>query len=192
MGLRLRFLANRHTIYFMQRGKTPFYSLGQRLSEIRKSLQETVGEVSGAIELDTEVVVRFEKGEERPSEDMLMLLISHFDIKDEEADELWELAGYTQPSQTADAAQIPTLVVVPTDNRIIYTDTANITINNFGVVLNFMQNSTANQSISVARVGMSLQHARSVLEVLAKTIAQAETSIKPKQLPQPKNKYKDQ
>lgn len=176
----------------MQRGKTPFYSLGQRLSEIRKSLQETVGEVSGAIELDTEVVVRFEKGEERPSEDMLMLLISHFDIKDEEADELWELAGYTQPSQTADAAQIPTLVVVPTDNRIIYTDTANITINNFGVVLNFMQNSTANQSISVARVGMSLQHARSVLEVLAKTIAQAETSIKPKQLPQPKNKYKDQ
>lgn len=168
----------------MQRGKFPYRSLGVRLSEIRKQSLETIHEVSGAVELESEAIARFEKGEERPSEDVLMLLISHFDIQDDEADELWELAGYNpQQSTPADQANIPTLVVVPHDSRIIYTDTANVSINNFGVVMNFMQNGLSGQQLSVARVGMSLEHARSVLEVLGKTIAQAEAAQVPKQLP---------
>lgn len=168
----------------MQRGKTPYHSLGRRLFEIRKSLQETVPEVSGAVELDTEVIVRFEKGEERPSEDVLDLLISHFDIKDEEAEELWELAGYgTLGSPQFDQMPISTLVVVPADSRVIYTDMANVAVNNHGVVINFMQNGVNNQPVPVSRVGMSLEHARNVLEVLDKTIKQAEAAKTPKHLP---------
>jgi len=168
----------------MQRGKNPFQSLGRRLTEIRKQSLETIPEVSGAVELENDTIVSFEKGEERPSEDVLMLLISHFDIKEEEADELWDLAGYnSQSTNQFDHAPMPTLVVVPTDNRVIYTDTANVSINNYGVVLNFMQNGINNQPISVSRIGMSMEHAKSVLEVLARTIAQAEASKTPKQLP---------
>lgn len=167
----------------MQRGRVPFRVLGQRLSDIRKSLQETVTEVSGAIELENEELLRFERGEARPSEDILALLINHFDIADDEADELWDLAGYNSKE---DMHQIPSLMVVPVDNRIIYTDTANISINNFGVVMNFMQNGPGNQPNSVARVGMSLEHAKSILEVLTKTIKQAESAKIPKSLPAPK------
>ncbi len=168
----------------MQRGKTPFQSLGRRLTEIRKQSLETVPEVSGAVELENDAIIRFESGEERPSEDVLMLLISHFDIKDDEADELFELAGYSASgSAQYENNPIPTLVVVPNDNRIIYTDTANVSVNNYGVVLNFMQTGINNQQLSISRIGMSLDHAKSVLEVLTRTIAQAEASKVPKQLP---------
>lgn len=169
----------------MQRGKFPYQSLGSRLTEIRKQSLETIHEVAGSVELDSEVISRYEKGEERPSEDVLLLLISHFDIKDDEADELWELAGYTAAPQSpsAELPNLPTLVVVPNDTRIIYTDTANISVNNFGVVMSFMQNGANNQPMSLGRYGMSMEHAKSMLEVLTRTIAQAESAKHPKQLP---------
>ena len=169
----------------MHRGSVPFARLGQRLSQIRKSLQETVTEVSGAVELDNEELLRFERGETRPSEDVLALLINHFDIRDDEADELWDLAGYNAKE---DSAQIPSLVVVPVDNRIIYTDTAHVSINNFGVVMNFMQNNPNNQPVSVSRIGMSMEHAKSILKVLNETIRQAEAAKTPKSLPNPRQR----
>lgn len=175
----------------MQRG-TPYRRLGQRLRSIRQSLQETLPEVSGAVELDSDVLASYERGEARPSEDVLDLLISYFDIKDNEADELWELAGYSRGTSVDDMLQLPTLVMVPMDNRVVYTDTANIAINNFGVVMNFMQSGPNNQPVNVARVGMSLEHAKSVLEVLQKTIAQAEATRQPKLLPRADKKAKEQ
>ncbi len=174
----------------MRRGKTPYQQFGQRLQEIRSRLRETIPEVSGAVELDSEVLLRIERGEERPTEDVLQLLISHFDIREEEADELWELAGYTNGAAASgpDIQALPGLMVVPMDNRIVYTDTAHVIINNYGVVMNFMQNSGNAQPLAVAKVGMSLEHAKSVLEVLATTIAQAEALKAPKSLPAPKSK----
>jgi transcriptional regulator with XRE-family HTH domain len=172
----------------MRRG-TPYQQLGRKLHEIRRRLQETLPEASGAVELEAEQLSRFEKGEDRPSEDVLMLLISHFDIPEAEADELWDLAGYDPISSNADAAQgTPTFVMLPMDNRIVYTDSAQVTINNYGVVMNFMQNGFNNQPMAIARIGMSLDHAKSVLEVLKATIAQAESAQTPKILPAPRLK----
>lgn len=168
----------------MQRGNgTPYQQLGMRLSAIRHKYQETIHEVSGAVELESDILACFERGEDRPSEDVLDMLISHFNIKDDEADELWDLAGYNSKQTYEEPPMIPNLMVVPTDNRVIYSDTANITINNFGVVMNFMQNGLQNQPVAIARVGMSLEHAKSVLEVLSSTIAKAEEAKTPKQLP---------
>lgn len=168
----------------MQRGKIPYRQFGQRLSEIRKALQESVSEVSGAVEIETETFKRYERGEERPSEDILSLLIDHFAIKEDEADELWELAGYSQDQpKSDDLPNVTAFMVLPVDSRIVYTDTAHVSINNFGVVMNFMQNGPQNQPMAVARVGMSLDHAKSVLDVLAKTISQAEAANRPKLLP---------
>ncbi|MDQ3064687.1 MAG: helix-turn-helix domain-containing protein [bacterium] len=169
----------------MHKGRKPFSQFGNRLQELRRDNQESVFEVAAAVEIDTDTYTRMEQGLDRPSEDILLLLINHFDIKDDEADELWDAAGYNQsvPQSTLpDMTQIPTMVVIPSDNRIIYTDTANVSINNFGVVMNFMQTGAQNHQVSVSRVGMSLEHAKSILEVLSKTISQAESAKKPKQL----------
>lgn len=51
-------------------------------------------EVSGAVEIDEKRLKRIEAGIERPAEDILLLLISHFGVADREAVQLWELADY--------------------------------------------------------------------------------------------------
>lgn len=167
----------------MQKRQFPYRRLGERLHSLRKESQETLPEVSGAVELETDIIASYERGETRPSEDVLDLLIRHFDINDDEADELWDLAGYGETSSSDDNALTPNVMIIPVDNRVIYTDTANITVNNYGVVMNFMQNGNAGRPLAVARVGMSLEHAKSVLEVLNNTIKQAESAKNSKRLP---------
>jgi transcriptional regulator with XRE-family HTH domain len=174
----------------------PYLSLGRLLKRLRERRLESLAEVSGAVEIDTMQLEAIEKGKRLPSEDILLLLINHFAIKDAEASKLWELAGYDQPGAepvtlpTADDPQMmkQALIVMPMDTRIVYTDTVHVMVNNYGVVMNFMQGGGSNsQPLSIARIGMSKEHAKSVLELLQRTLAQSE----PKSLParsQHKNK----
>lgn len=166
----------------------PYRSLGLRLRRVREQLQESLAEVSGAVEIELDVLTDIEQGKARPSEDILMLLISHFSLKEEEAERMWELAGYdanadgSRQDQPDTPNQTPqqTIMVMPGDVRIVYTDMLHVAVNDYGVVMNFLQGSgPKNPPLAIARVGMSREHALSVLEVLQKTLTQAT----PKQLP---------
>ena len=57
-----------------------------------------MAEVSGAVEIDEQSLQRIEQGKERPTEDILMLLINHFGMQDDDAANLWQLAGYDDPN----------------------------------------------------------------------------------------------
>jgi hypothetical protein len=58
-----------------------------------------------------------------------------------------------------------------------------VMVNNYGVIINFMQGAgPGSQPMAVSRVGMSKEHARSVLEVLQKTLEQADNPPTPKRL----------
>lgn len=166
----------------------PYRSLGAKLKKLREKLQETVTDVSGAVEIDAQDLARFELGKERPSEDILALLISHFAIKEDEAVSLWNLAGYERKATNdepradfvADDDRAPAMVTAG-DVRIVYTDIVHVVANNYGVVLNFMQGGGPNnQPLIISRVGMSREHAASVLELLQRTLSQSEQ----KQLPE--------
>lgn len=163
----------------------PYKSLGLRLKRMREKLQETIAEVSGAVEIDVQALSAIERGSVRPGEDILLLLISHFGVKEDEAVQLWNMAGYDQHTLRGDAiegdeAAKPSVIVMPSDARISYTDMVHVTINNYGVVLNFMQGSGLNnQPMVVSRVGMSREHAKSVLELLQRTLAQSEQKSLP-------------
>src|SRR6476620_9549288 len=74
--------------------KTPFVTLGKHLKYGREQSKQSLAEVSGAVEIDADALERIEAGTERPHEDILLLLISYFNIQDQEAVQLWELAGY--------------------------------------------------------------------------------------------------
>ncbi len=174
----------------------PYLQLGRRLKRLRERRLESVAEVSGAVEIDTLQLEAIETGKRLPSEDILLLLINHFSIKDIEAAKLWELAGYDQPD--AETVALPVtdepqmmkqaLIVMPMDTRIVYTDTVHVMVNNYGVVMNFMQGGGANsQPLSIARIGMSKEHAKSVLELLQRTLAQSEPKVLPAKTQQ-KNK----
>lgn len=166
----------------------PYKSLGTTLKRVREKLQETLAEVSGAVEIDIEELTAMEAGKRRPSEDILLLLISHFGMREDEATKLWEIAGYDQlalpfsnmTNDDADGDTRPSVVVMPTDARINYTDMVHVMVNNYGVVMNFMQGAGPNnQPMIVGRLGMSREHAKSVLDVLQRTLAQSEQKALP-------------
>jgi transcriptional regulator with XRE-family HTH domain len=78
----------------MSESKTPYKSLGSHLKYVREQSRQSLMEVSGAVEIDQRSLERIEAGIERPAEDILLLLISHFGVADREAVQLWELANY--------------------------------------------------------------------------------------------------
>jgi transcriptional regulator with XRE-family HTH domain len=179
-----------------KRPEQPFKSLGERLRTIRKKLQETAADVSGAVEIDEVQLERIEKGSERPSEDILLLLISHFGIGDDEAAGLWQLAGYEPPrlhdhahnhDMADDLKNDRNLVLVmAVDPRVIYSDGVQVHATNSGVVLNFSQGTGASKPMTTARIGMSREQAYNVLKALQETLQGSE----PRQLP-PGSKTKD-
>jgi transcriptional regulator with XRE-family HTH domain len=177
-------------------GHKPFENLGNELKHIRQAAQESLAEASGAVEIELDTLAGFERGEARPSEDILMLLITHFNIEDDAASYLWKLAGYdpnrlfnTSAATTDEPnfAQQPAIMLLPLDARVVYTDMAHVVVNNYGVVMNFLQSAANNaQPLAVARVGMSLDHAKSVVDLLQQAIEQASRPAQKRALPAPK------
>ncbi len=167
--------------------KQTFKLLGASLRHYREAFHESLAEVSGALEIDVDILSNIEKGAQRPNEDTLALLINHFKVKENEAEKLWELAGYDQPTE-ANRSEVHNTMpafgyMMPIDQRIVYTDMVHVMVNNYGVIMNFMQGGgNSRQPLAVARVGMSREHALSVLEVLKKTL-EKEVRL----LPAPKN-----
>lgn len=177
----------------------PYQPFGNELKKLRAKASKSSAEVSSAVEIEETKLQKYENGELRPSEDILLLLIQHFDLKDDQANKLWKLAGYTGDvddeqyyiNDENGGAQQVTVGVTPHDARIVYTDMIQVMVNNYGVIINFMQGAgPANQPLAVSRVGMSKEHAKSVLEVLQKTLEQAENPNQPKQLTEPNSENK--
>lgn len=163
------------------KSETPYKPLGKKLKGLRILANESLGEASGAVEIDVRQLASFELGQARPTEDVLLLLLSHFGVKDDEALTLWEIAGYSM-------AKIPAVHMMSdpvdshsasTDSHVLFTDIVDVIVNNYGVVMNFMQNAgPASQPSTVAKVGMSREHAKSVLQILQTTLAQTERNPK--------------
>lgn len=173
----------------------PFKTLGNHLKYLREKCAETLAEVSGAVEINEDKLERIEQGVERPSEEILMLLISHFNMLDNEAVQIWELAGYdrrTHPDMLG--VEIPEdihaaksmVVLLAVDVRTQYTDGVEVSLNNAGVVMTFTQAGTGNQPQPVSRVGMSLQQAQAVSGALEQALLRARYKG-PKGLPEPRS-----
>ena len=163
--------------------------LGRKLKELRSRSNESLAEASGAVEIDVRELAAIELGQNRPSEEVLLLLISHFGAKDEEAVKLWEMAGYGMekiPAAHLSSVELQQLEpAAKAEQQILFTDVVDVMVNNYGVVMNFMQGGAPNSSpASIARVGMSREHAKSVLQILQATLSQTEHKVaKPDEQP---------
>jgi transcriptional regulator with XRE-family HTH domain len=161
----------------------PYQRLGVRLRTLRQSQKRSLLEVSGAIEVDVDVLKKFESGEKRPSEELLILFINYFSINEDEAAKLWELANYEEFTDGLTGAAFEpgkqVALVMPMDVRIVYTDLVHVMANDYGIVMNFMQTAgPASQALAVARVGMSHEHAKSIVELLNKTLESSTKNAK--------------
>lgn len=172
---------------------------------MRQRFQESLGETSGAVEIAVEQLDRYERGTELPSEDILLLLINHFNLPDDEALKLWELAGYDRNSvpfsengsddernegsgrllgNELHGKQAIPVMLLALDNRILYTNGAEIITDDSGVVINFTQNDNNNQaSYAISRVGMSYVQAEQLLQTLQRALLHKKYLSGPKQLP---------
>jgi transcriptional regulator with XRE-family HTH domain len=161
-----------------QSKNNPYYLLGDRLRDIREENKQTIDQVSGSVEVDSEQLVKFETGQELPDEDILHLLISHFNLKNDQAKKVWQLAGYDNfidnlyHETPENSIQVPTIVIIPFENKIIYSDLVQMTANNHGLILNFMQSSTHknNQPQLVSRIGISKEHAVDIIKMLSEAL----------------------
>lgn len=169
---------------------SPYIIFGKKLRSLRERAKETLMEVSGAVEIDETTLVNIESGNQLPEEDILALLVSHFDVSEREALHLWDLAGYSKESTKAaplldDLKQI--MMVIPFDNRVIYSDTAHIAVNENGVVIDFgLVGDDGVQPQTVSRVGMSTQQAEKLVKQLAHSIYMSRQQKTAKALPAPK------
>ena len=163
--------------------ESPFRTLGRQLKALRNRANESIAEASGAVEIEVEALASFELGQARPTEDVLLLLISHFGAKDDEAVRLWEMAGYGMDKIPVSHNANEELQLIPasvqmSEPRILFTDIVDVTVNNYGVVMNFMQGaSPSSKPTTVSRVGMSREHAKSVLDILRLTLEQTDQNI---------------
>jgi len=176
----------------MNEQHAPYTSLGNHLKYVREQAKQSLEEVSGAVEIDQEKLVRIEAGLERPDEEVLMLLISHFKVQDREAVQLWELADYDSempeeirfsPDQSQGGKQ--TIMLLALDMRTMYSDGLDIMANPAGLTLNFTQAVGPKQTAPVARVGMSLGQAEQVLKALEQALIKSKYAGQPRLLPPP-------
>lgn len=157
----------------------PYAALGARLRFLREQWQQSVAEVSGTLEIEENILSSIEAGKTLPSIEMLDMLISHFLLTDDQAQDLRDLAddqqdgaGDALASGIDDMLMKQVVMYLPLDNKIVYTDSMHATVNDNGVVLQFMQAMPNGQQAPIARVGMSQEHAQKVIDVLQNTLRQ--------------------
>lgn len=189
----------------MSKSERPFANLGEHLRTVRQQLKRSLAEVSGAVEIDQQQLEQIEAGKQRPDEDVMLLLISYFNVQDQEALHLWELAHYD--SDLSDHLQLEQaeghseagrqgsspfnsktmVMLLAMDVRTMYSDGLDITINPAGLTLQFNQSVPhQTQPVPVARIGMSHQQAEMVLKTLQQALLQGRYGNGSKLLPPPK------
>jgi len=173
----------------MSESNAPFTTLGRHLKYVRQQLDESLAEVSGAVEIEEQRLEKIEAGEERPTEDILLLLISHFGMQEQQAVQLWELADYgdelpDHAKQDIDQVINKSVVMVlAMDTRAIYSDGVEAIVNKAGITLNFTQEGGKADNTPVSRIGMSVDQAEEVLRTLQQAILKARYTNGTKFLP---------
>jgi DNA-binding XRE family transcriptional regulator len=173
----------------MSEQNAPFITLGRHLKYVREQLQQSVAEVSGAVEVDEQTLQNIESGAERPAEDILLLLISHYGLQDQQALQLWELADYNAGTPDQLKPEIDQMngksvvMLLALDTRTMYSDGLDVTVNKAGATLTFTQATGKAQAAPIARIGMSLDQAAEVARALQMSLLQAKYASNPKLLP---------
>ncbi len=174
--------------------QAPHRSLGSKIKFLRQQWNQSLSEVSETLEIDERTLRAIEDGQTLPHDELLEMFISHFLLTDEQAMELKHLAdsekGFGLDSLLSGIDDMLTkqiVMLMPPDHRVIYTDSMQATVNDSGVVLQFMQQQKPDgQQIPISRIGMSREHAERMVKVIQETLREYDRNQKPRMLPKPK------
>ena len=154
-----------------------YVALGARLKFLREQWQQSLKDVCNTLEIDEKMLRAFEAGKILPPTETLDMLISHFLLTEDQAQDLRDLAEDSRdesesplPTNVDDMLSKQLVMFMPIDSRVVYTDSMQATVNENGVILQFMQQTGNGQTVPISKVGMSRQHAEKVIEVLQNTL----------------------
>lgn len=157
--------------------------------------RESISSLADAIAVNRSYLSHVANGRQKPSSDLVSKIINYFKLGPSEAEELHLLVGNNSPNINLDEAkgvtnkvksgQLPSGKVpdqtknielnFPNNSMVLYSDSALVSSNPFGIVFDFAQTvANTNRQNVVARVGMSVEHARALLDALAKRINETE------------------
>lgn len=179
-------------------GKTeqPHKALGDKIKHLREQWKQSVDEVSTTLEIDEKELKQIESGKVLPNDHMLEMIINHFLLSEEQALELRAMATLNQEHAhdgvfgnglMEDMLMKQVVMYLPVDNRVVYTDSMNATVNKHGMILQFMQSQNG-KNANVSQVGMSREHAERMLSVIKTTLDKYDKSQETKLLSPPKQK----
>lgn len=174
-------------------GPKPYLNLGKQLKSFRINHKESIEEVSGSIEINPNQLERYEAGLDRPDEEILELLISHYHVHYSVSEELYKLAGYDSyevqdeyidfntPESLIEATQIAKQImfVFASENKAQYTDGLRVDFNQHGLQLTFTQSQGGSENQIVTKLGMSNEMADNVIKTL--TLALLYSKFLPRQ-----------
>ena len=115
-----------------------------------------------------------------PTAAHIEVLALHYSLREPEAQRLLELAGHEpQPFDLElDAANLD-LGILSKDMEMLfapvfYTDMVNVAVTDFGITINFIQSGSENEKpVIVSRVGMSHEHAQSIVTVIKEALKES-------------------
>lgn len=170
----------------------PFIKLGSRIKEYRVRKGENITQAAKALRLDRTYLSRLENGHLQPTGHLLERICDYYAISEDKASEIYTLAGYAgkdivmqnkegggvekrmeenQISGNKDSKGIE--LNVPNNAVVLYTDSAFVTTNEFGICIDFAQRlGSTNKHNVVTRVGMSKEHARALIKILQERLDQ--------------------
>lgn len=181
-----------HTVDRTNRSEYPYLDmkkvyeeLGEEVKNLRLVAGESIDDVCDAVEMQQSDLRKIETGQLRPEEEILALLLSHFEVDEIRAIRMWRLAGYDADVKTNQAVEESTVsddkkddnqirINIPGDQPVLYTDMVQVMSNQYGVVLHFLQLTPNQQATVVSRIGMSKEHAQSLLELLKRNLEDSE------------------
>ena len=176
-----------------------FYDFGGQLKKIRLDAKKTIDDVSGAVELSVDKLRQIELGAIRPKEELIFLLASYFNLSFPKTQQLLRLAGYNKKvvgdsrgfeslfknlpvNKLHDPQQILVAISELSDDRTIYINETKVNVSSSGVVIEFLQSATINRdnrAKTIAKVGMSVEHAHQLCEILQRALSKLDPPAGP-------------
>ena len=157
-------------------------NFGEKLNLHRKQLNLTLKQLSNETGIDVSVLSKFENESRYPNELQLSKLGSTLGLNKYQLVELEQLSrrGTQQTINPKENLAEPIKINYDRHNPpIIYTDSAYITVNQFGLTLDFTQpqGEIIKQDV-VSRIGMSTRHAKLMAQKIIDLLDTSENQIK--------------
>ncbi|HVT01479.1 MAG TPA: DUF3467 domain-containing protein [Patescibacteria group bacterium] len=167
-------------------------NLGKKIRELRMNNNLTMEQLATRAKIHPTLLSKIENGSRKPSITVIRALSSELNLNETDINYLLSLISASTPfeqklNNNSEGEEVkksmdefankknPIEVKVPDNLPVLYSDVAMVTSSPYGIVFDFAQNvgPTTTRNV-VSRVGISVEHAKALLQVLSKKIVDAE------------------